>query len=156
MKTLTNIITWKVPEFVQKKRPKNWHLYIGGGTLLATLVSFLTLNILFGIFILLAGFTMILFAYKKPEIISIEVNNDGIILGNKLYVYSEIDSFWIADNTTEPKIFLKSKHMFMPLITIPLNENMDLDELQTFLEEYVDEEEHEEPLPEKIMNKIGF
>jgi len=84
------------------------------------------------------------------------MNQKGIKVDKELYPFVSIESFWVDSVDEEnPKILLKSKKKIMPLIVIPIEEHHPLD-IREFLLQYLKEEEINESLSQKIMEKLGF
>ncbi len=148
-------ITWETPEYKHKKKGADWYLALIIIAIFSSAASFLLNNILFGIFILLGVSTIIMYAIRKPRILSIELTNHGVLVGDTLYPHNTIKSFWVEDDSEEPKIIMQSKKVLMPYIVIPLGET-DPDITRDFLLEYLEEEEHHEPLLQKLMEYLGF
>jgi len=148
-------ITWSAPEYEHKDRGADWYIALGVIAISASVASFLLGNMLFGIFILIGMFTLAMYGMKKPDIIDVEINRRGISANNKVYPFRTLDSFWIEEYAKEPKIIVQSEKLLMPYIIIPLG-NTDSEEIRDFLIEYLEEEEHAEPLSHKLMDYLGF
>jgi hypothetical protein len=79
----------------------------------------------------------------------------GVLVGKILYPYSNLDSFWVETRDIHPRLIIKSKKVFMPFISILL-EDADPDQVHDHLIKYLKPEEHIEPLFEKILIYLGF
>lgn len=148
-----NIINWSALEFEYKEKSADWFWavwIIGLG--LAVLSVFLD-NLLFAILIILGAFTLSLQSVKKPRTIDFEVNEDGIIIDKKLYLYNTLESFWVIGK--EKKAIIKSKKLVVPFLILPL-ENIDPKYLREYLIKHIKEEEMSEPIAHIIMEKLGF
>jgi len=148
-------ITWETPEYKHKKKGVDWYFALGIIAVFSSAASFLLNNDLFGIFILLGVITLIIYGIRAPRIINIEIGKRGISVNNTLYSYNTLRSFWVEDNDEEPKILLQSEKVLMPYIIIPLGDT-DPDIVREFLLNYLEEEEHHEPLSQKLMEYLGF
>ncbi len=149
------IITWETPEYEQKEKSVDWYIALGVVAVSTATASFLLGNILFAILILLSIFGLAMYSAKTPGILKIELNNRGILVNNTVYSYSTLESFWVEEYDKEPKIIIQSEKALMPYIIIPLGD-ADPDKVREFLFEYLEEEEHYEPLSHKIMDYLGF
>ena len=87
------------------------------------------------------------------RIIEFEINEEGIIIDKKLYLYNTLESFWIIGK--EKKVIVKSKKLVVPFLILPL-ENVDPKYLREHLIKYIKEEEMSEPMAHTIMEKLGF
>ncbi|HEC30576.1 MAG TPA: hypothetical protein ENI66_01000 [Candidatus Yonathbacteria bacterium] len=148
-------ITWSAPEYEQRKKETNWYVALGITTTSVALASFLLGNMLFAVLVLLGAFTLTMYSVRKPGILNIVLNNQGMLLDNKFYPYNTLESFWVEEYDKEPKIILQSEKTLMPYIVIPLGD-ADPDEVREFLFEYLEEEEHYESFSHKIMDYLGF
>ena len=118
-------------------------------------------NYFFAALLFLSGLLLGFFAIKKPDVISYELNKKGLKIRTQLYPYENIKSFWVQIDTTgeaklKPILFIKSERMFMPIISIPIDENMAFDIHAIMTAQNVTEEEMKEHPSLKIMESLGF
>lgn len=85
----------------------------------------------------------------------VELNDKHIMFGKTKFPYKELDAFWIETKDGMPRIILKSKKLFMPYISIFLEET-DPEKVQEFLITKLESEEMSEPLFEKVLVYLGF
>jgi hypothetical protein len=119
------------------------------------LVSIILNNLIFGILIIISSFTLSLFASKRPETVDVEINDVAVVFGENRYPYSTLTSFWIETRDHIPRILLKSEKIFMPYVII-FTEDESLTEIHDLLSKHLPEEEHREPLLEKLLIYFGF
>jgi hypothetical protein len=151
------IIRWQAHEYEYVEKDSNWYWAVGIITVAGAVVAFIAGNILFGILILLAGFTLSMHAARKPELMNFEINPKGVMSDSTLYPYTTLESFWVDDmSDVNPKIILKSEKLFMPHIIIPYPADTDPEELRDYLGYYIAEEEMYEPFSHKLMEYLGF
>ena len=155
MNDLRNTLSWEAKEYIHVEKKPDWFWSVAIISIGVAIASFLFHNILFGIFSLLAGFTISLFAAKQPETVSFSISPRGIQAGSTLYPYSALKSFWVIHDGPEPKILLQSKKTLVPQIILPLGD-ANTGDIQSLLQTYLREEEQYEPLPHKIMDKLGY
>ncbi len=149
-------ITWDAHEYEHRERSENWYVALGIIAIGSAVAAFILGDILFGLFILVAAFAVALLAAKPPAQHSFALTKKGVAVGTKLYPWSTLESFWIDEAQDPPKLLLKSSRFFMPLIVIPLADDMDPDVIHARLAEQLHEEELNEPLAEKVMDAIGW
>jgi hypothetical protein len=150
-----NKISWETYEYFHSEKNNDWYWIVGIVTLSIALIAIILNNIIFAIFIIIASFTLSLFASRRPDVITATLDNTGVIFGKTRYPYSSLESFWFESNDAHPRLLLKSSKMFMPFIVIHAD-NEDPEEIRTFLSQHLKEEEHSEPLLEKILIYLGF
>ena len=148
---------WETPEYHHSPKSKDWYWGLAMITITIVIVSILLGDGLFGVFTLIAAFTLALFAHQPPRLVSVDLSAKGIALGKTFYPYSEMESFWvdIVENPNHPKILFKSKRLLMPYIAIPIG-NMHPDDIADFLIHFLPEVEHKEPLLMRLLEDLGF
>ena len=69
-----------------------------------------------------------LFAIKKPDMVSYEINEKGLKIQNRIYPYEKIKAFWVqkplSDDGKEmtPALFIKSERLLVPIFSVPIEE----------------------------------
>src|SRR3989344_7521719 len=134
-------ISWETIEYLHKEKTTDWYWIVAIITISIALIAIILNNIIFAILILVSSFTLSLFASKKPEVVTMEINNTGVIVGNTQYPYAHLESFWIETREAYPKILIKSEKLLMPFITILLDD-MDSELVREKLLQHLPEEEH--------------
>lgn len=147
---------WDTPEFVYKKKEKDWYasVIVIAGALIA--VAFFFNDLLLIVLALLATITFLMYGAKKPKIIHVSLGGSGIRVEHLYYPYASLKSFGMLFHRDETKIILESEKTLAPYITIPVSEEVDPDEVHAFLIEHLKEEDHNEPASHTIMNLLGF
>ncbi len=147
---------WGAPEYEHKERSADWFWAMGIIVTAIAITLIIFGNIILAILILISVFSLTLFLNHEPEIIDVSVTEKGITRENIFYPYSTLQSFWIDEEHSHPKILLKSKKFFMPLIVVPLGDKTDVDKLHSNLSKFLEEEYHELPWVEKFLEYLGF
>lgn len=148
-------IRWTAHEYEPRNRGNDWYWALGIIAVAGAATAVIFGNILFAIVIIIGAFVLILHARKEPEVHEFEINKNGITIGDRLYPYRTLDSFWIPDEG-RPRIIIHSKRLLMPQIVIPLAEGISEDDVHAALSQYLDEEEHEESFAEHLAEWLGF
>lgn len=149
------LLSWETPEFFPKERTNDWYWALGIIALAIIVTSILLNNILMAVFLIIATFTIFIYAKKKPEIITIQITDDGVKAGRNLYPYSLLKAFYINDNALIPELLLKSESVLNSIIIIPIPKT-DPEKVRSTLTYYLSEEEIREPLSQKLMEYLGF
>lgn len=151
----TEKINWTAPEYEEKERSKDWFWALGVVIVAGSAASIIFGNYFFAILLVLGGISLGLLAVKKPDIVSYELGEKGLKIGTELYPYENIKSFWVQDSP-KPLLFVKSRRIFMPIISAPI-EGFQTERVRNLLlAKNVPEEEMKEHLSDKIMEKLGF
>jgi len=155
-KPLPYTIEWDAHEYEHKERNQDWFWAVGIVTLAIALTSVILGNIIFGILILTAVFALALFINRPPETVHVVIDEKGIVRGNIRYPYSTLKSYWIDLEHPHNKIILRSEKLLMPLIVIPLSDEVDPERLDEVLSQHLTEEYHSLPFVEKVLEYLGF
>ena len=149
------LISWDSFEHIHLEKNNDWYWSVGIITITAASLAIIFNNVIFGIFIIVSAFAFVVHASKKPGIIHTQINDRGIIINEILYPFLSLDSFWIDAHKRPAKVIIKSHKMFMPFITVYIDE-VDPEKVRDVLLNYIAEEEHHEPLSQKILETLGF
>lgn len=149
-------ITWSAPEYEQTKKSSEWFWALGILILALAVAAFLLKNILFVGFILLAGFTIALYAAKRPRVIEFSVSARGIQVDDRVYPYESLKSFWINYKPPRKKeVEVISKKVFMSRLILPLGE-ADPNEIRGILGRVLKEEEPKDSITDIVAERLGF
>ena len=147
---------WEADERYYREKTDDWFWALWIIAITCAVAAIIFHDLLFGILILVAAFTLHLASLRPPRKISCEVNEDGIKVGQYFYPYEMLESFSIDTQTVgSNKLILKTKKIFVPFVTAPL-ENVGVRELADFLGKHLKRGNLREPLLQKIMDRFGF
>ena len=147
---------WNALEYEYFPKSADWFWMIIILTLSIAIASFILGNFLFGVLILVSGFSIILFGLRKPQNVVFSITGRGVQIDDKLYPYNTLESFWIYYNPpVQKQITLKSKKIFMPSIQIPLGD-ADPNIARNFLLKFMQEKEHPESLTDSVLRILKF
>ena len=148
---------WETSEFEFKEKRKDWYWIVGIAAIVIIVVSIIMQNYLFAFLIAIGGFLMITLASKEPLALPIEVSEKGVRIYEDMYNYSSLYGFWISYNKRkQPILLLLSDRRISPIISIIIDEEVDLMTLRDYLSEFIEEQEMKESLTDRIIDKIGF
>ncbi|MEK7607923.1 MAG: hypothetical protein AAB484_03335 [Patescibacteria group bacterium] len=148
--------SWQAPEYHYTKKTSDWYWTTGIISVALVVTAIIFGNVLFGVVIAIGVFTLTMFASRKPDIVTVEINDEGIIVDKTLYPYQTIESFFIDENHHHgPRLIIKSKKVIVPLIAMPLaTEN--LNDLRSFLTTHLKEEVFEQGIIQTLFDRLGF
>lgn len=149
-------LTWQAYEYHHRDKSNDWFWALGIITVGGVVAAIFLHNLLFALLILVAGVSLGLFAAREPDLVTFEISRRGIRIDDDLYPYQNLEGFWIEDysHSTVPKLLLKSKKMFMPMIVIPI-EDVEPEDVYAALLYFLPEEELHEPFAHHLMELVG-
>lgn len=147
---------WDAHEYEHKERSPDWFWAVGIISVSVAITAVIFGNIIFALLILLASFSLSIFASRPPTTLHMVLNEKGVTRGKIHYPFATLKSFWIDTEHPHKKIIFQSEKMFMPLIIIPLGEDVGIDELHDNLSIFLTEEFHNLPLIERLLEYLGF
>lgn len=151
-------LDWEALDHIREKKDSDWFWIIG---IIAVSISILAIffnNILLALLVLIGTFVIFLAANNPAKTVHYQINRKGVLVGDILYTYATLESFYVIDEDgfDRDRIILKSTKPLMPLIVIPLGDQVRPDEIREYLLEYLNEEEMFEPTIQRILTRIGF
>jgi hypothetical protein len=154
-------LSWTALEYEEKDRSPDWFWALGIIVVTSAIASIIFGNYFFAVLLILSGLLLGFFAVKKPDIVSYELNVNGLKIRNRLYPYENIKSFWVQLGTAretnlKPILFIHSERAFMPILSIPIMAEMAEDIHSIMLSQNIAEVEMKEHPSEKIMEVLGF
>jgi hypothetical protein len=148
-------LEWSALEYEEKARSTDWFWALSIIVATSSIATIIFENYFFAVLLILGGLLLGFFSVKKPDVISYELSNQGLKIRNRLYPYKNIKSFWVQKET-KPILFIKSERAFMPIMEIPIEEEMAMTIHSIFTSKDVPEEEMKEHPSLKIMESLGF
>jgi hypothetical protein len=152
--------SWSALEYEEKERSTDWFWALGVIVVTGAITAIIYNNYFFSALLILGGILLGVFAKKKPATITYELNDKGFKVGSYFYPYENIKAFFVQEHSDtknhKPTLFIKSMRVFMPIISIPI-ENGWVENIQNLmLEKNIKEEEMREHISDKIMDYFGF
>jgi len=149
-------VTWEAPEHHHVEKGNDWFFALTIIIIAFVIVAILFNNVLFALLIGVAGGALAVSAAKRPSIIPYAVTVRGIKVDDRLYPYSTLESYCVDEEDPRgPQLLVKSERFVMPLIILPIPVDH-IDDIESILEEKLEEEELEESLFVKILELFGF
>ncbi len=148
-------LSWTTQEYLHREKTSDWYWMVGIITISIALIAIILNNVIFGILIIVCSATLTLFASKPPENVDVEITHNSIIYGKETYLYKDISSFWVETRDNHYRILLKLNKKFSPL-TVIFIDDVDPEDVQKHLSQYIKEEEQSEPFLEKLLIYFGF
>jgi len=124
---------------------------------IAALMQIFQKNIITTIFFGLLGVVILIRAGKKPEVVDFEINPLGIKVGERLYGFREIKSFWIEYDPALDirELSLQLKKWYHTYVKIPIYEQNPV-QLRLVLLNFLPEVEHKDTLADTVSRRLGL
>jgi hypothetical protein len=153
----TKVLTWSGPLYIYRPNMKAVLTVSLVLFAVAALLQIFQKNIITTIFFGLLGVMILIRAGKKPEVVNFEINPLGVRIGERLYGFREIKSFWVE---YEPALDIKELSLqlnkwYLPYVKIPIYDQNPL-QLRLTLLAFLPEVEHKDTLAETISRKLGI
>jgi hypothetical protein len=147
---------WDVLEHSYVERSNDWK-----ASVIIIAASFVALeiflhNYLLALLTIIGTGTLVLIAGRKPNLMHVTLGEKGVLAGSVFYPYNTLDAFAVVTHGTHHKILLESRKTIMPLIIIPVPEEVDPEKVHAFLEAYLEDKDLQEPFLHLIMEYFGF
>lgn len=149
------LLAWETKEYEEKNRHPDWHWYAGLVAVLAAVIAFFLKDIFFGIFLLLAGAVVIVYAKRKPDQWNVSITTDGIVINDSLLPYADVKQFWLDESGKQDKLLVLVRSNFVPLIAIPL-EGVTTSAVRDALTGKAPEVPMRESTSVRIFDRLGF
>jgi hypothetical protein len=158
---LSEKLNWSALEYEDKERSQDWFWALGIIVVTGSIAAIIFNDYFFAALLIISGILLGFFAVKKPAIIFYELNNKGLKIGNRIYPFENIKSFWVQigqhpEENVKPLLFIHSERVFMPIITIPIVETMAEEIHFKLFSKNIAEVEMKEHPTDKIMEALGF
>ena len=148
-------ISWTAPQYMHTEKTNDWYWIVGIIATTLALISIILGDTLFGIFIVVATFTLCLYASHPPELHTVKITDKGVQVDTTLYPYTSLESFWIEEKELHPRILLKSEKKLSPYIVLLLGD-VPAEEIREAFSQHLNEKKHSEPFLEKLLILFGF
>lgn len=157
METLSQSIEWSGLEYQHRPKTQEWYWLVGGIGFFCILLAAWWQNFLALVFAAIATFTVMLLGARPPQPITYTLLHRGVRIGQQLYPYDTLKSFWIIEEPAERrKIIVESQRFFMPHIILPLPAELEAETVKRFLLQYLPEEKHDESIADLVGDALGF
>ena len=149
-------VSWTASEFIAHQKGFEWYLGLGlGGILLAAVVFLLTRDFVSSGMIIVVALAFGVFAVKKPRVLQYIVDDNGITIGQKHYVFSMFKSFSVIDDDAAHSLLLMPMQRFMPSISVYYAPE-DEEKILTKIADFLPFEERTQDVVDRIMRRIRF
>ncbi|KKQ34569.1 MAG: hypothetical protein US50_C0043G0001 [Candidatus Nomurabacteria bacterium GW2011_GWB1_37_5] len=150
-----NILKWQAPAYDFKEKTADWLWAIVIIAICGSIASIIFKNFLFAIFIIIGAFLLIIFNFRKPELVDYLIDEHGIKIKDTRYRYRDLTSFWVDAHKNKKRVYVQCSNFLSPELILPIDD-LDEDIVRNILNDHVEEVEVKEPLSHKVMDYFGF
>jgi hypothetical protein len=147
---------WSTPTAHIQKKTNDWFasLIIIAGALI--FVAILTNNYIIALLVLSTAIALII-AHSAPHVPqNVELRTGGIIIGNTLTTWDSLEAFALQEYYGVPRLLFLSKKHWIPIISVPIGDDVDVDELRELMEEVLPEKDIHEPFLHLLAERFGL
>ncbi len=149
------LISWNAPLHIHTHKGPDWYWTVGIITLALAAVAIIFGQFIPGIFIIVAAIGLVVHISQPTHRVFFEINDRGLMINKSLYPFLSLESFWIPHNEPIPKLLIKSRKPFAPLMVIYID-GVDAENVREILLKYIAETEHHEPFLKHLLERLGF
>ena len=148
-------LEWEAPEYNHKKRTPDFLWTIGLIALAIAIASIWFGNLVFAIFVLVAGASLIMFTIREPEQMNFAVKTEGLMVGKDKYEWKNIKGFNIIKGDPYGKLLIETSKYFLPVYAIPLPTSV-IEGVKVELSKVIQKAEIKESASMAFAEKIGL
>ena len=113
-------IEWEAESFETHRRGWSWYLIMVAALLLVLVFAIYTHRWLLSGVVVMVGVALYLSGRMSPEKVNCRIDNQGLAIGGKLFLYDQMKSFWISQAAGVAKLNVISVQRFMPVTSLML------------------------------------
>ena len=149
-------LEWFSYEHEYRIRGPYWFLYPLSIATGGIVFGIATHSYLFIAFVAIAFLMLTYYAKKPPLMIAYAIEKRGVWVGDRLFHYGKLTSFWIFTHALmAPELLLETNNPVYPLLHLRL-EGIDLDTVKHAISRYLPEKEQKDLASHQIARIIGF
>lgn len=152
---ILNTVSWTEKEYDHKERHIDWYWTLGLISLIGMGLTIWKGNYLFALFILVSTACIILFYSRHPMDIEFIIQTSGFTIGKEFYKWQDIKSFNIDKSGKYPKLILEINKYFLPISTIPANNEV-IEDIRTELTKIIPQKDIKESPTMVFIEKFGL
>jgi len=153
--TKSPYLMWEAAEFEHREKTKDWYWVVWILGISGAIASYMTGNYTFGTLLIIMTISVTILGSRRPEMTQVKMDEKSLIVNDKIYLYSKMESFNI--NREDYKLIIKRDSNVMPVLVVPLNPNIKAESLISFLSNFIKEDpELAEPFFEVLSEKLGL
>ncbi len=150
------LIAWEGPEFEVYERDKQWYIAVLVVLLLIIIYAVIINSPIMAITFILIGVVGYIYLQKDPRHLVFAVTAEGVVVGEELFPFGDIESFWIFYEPPHTYLLsLRMRNRALPYVHMPLHQ-VDPVELREALLQFIPEERQEMGVIDTIERLMHF
>ncbi len=157
-KTTDEQIVWEIKPHDHIERSDKFYFIIFSAIVVLLLFSIWQNNFLFGIFVIMAGGTIIFLSSQKPQDYKFKLTQDALMVGegDEIYYYSGLSHFDIYRYSPEhQELFIVFKKRIRPNLSIRIHPR-DVEKIKDFLSDKIPQKKVEPSIFDIFSKIIGI
>ena len=151
------LLSWNVVEAPPVKKSVDWFWAVGIIIISLAVISMVFGNPLFGVFLIVVLFTLIVISHKRPQTVHYVFTKDGLFEGDRFFPYTNIKSFYVDEtHYMMPTLLIEIKRWFLPIVSISIPESIQPSSVRMHMRTYVMERELKEPVFHHLFEIFGL
>ncbi|MDI6717813.1 MAG: hypothetical protein QMD86_02080 [Patescibacteria group bacterium] len=151
-----DVIRWQAPEFQYYPKDVSWYWMSLVAAIILVAIGLWQKNFLFSIFVIIAELLFLYFSNSYPKIWDFKLDEKSLMIGRKVYHYSEMEFFDIHPINDEFKeLVFKMKSKANPYLKIFTHYD-DEEKISEFLSDYLERQEISLSIIESFGKLIRF
>jgi hypothetical protein len=144
------LFCWSGPEYEMNPKSTQWYALSGGALTLIVAYALYTNSPIMAITFILIGVVGYLYVSREPRTVTFTVTDKGVSIGDELYEFDSMRSFWIFyEPKGEKYVSFLMKGTVVPFVHLPLHDT-DPIELREVLLNHIDEVKQQQTLADTI------
>ncbi len=134
-------IQWEAEEFETHARDTKWYIIVSCILLLALAYTIWISHWVLSAVVVMVGVVLYLSGRLKPRIIKYMIDSQGVKVGDRVFKYNKLKTFWFSDSDRITRLNLISIFRLMPVISIWIKAEMK-DKIRTALSQVLPESQN--------------
>ena len=119
------LLSWTAPSRPYRKKNKRYYFTTAIIIILLVLIAFVIGHFLLIATLLAFSFVVYVLAFVPPENIDYKISSSGITIGERFYLWKELDSFWFKEKEGHEVMIVKTKLKFPAQLLLVLDNDQE-------------------------------
>jgi hypothetical protein len=152
----TASITWTSSEIHTHEKTIAWYLMLAIATIVLAAVLYLLMGgIVTPVVVIICGIILGYYGSHRPDQLEYAMNNKGIRIGTKQYLYDDFQLFVVTPNSPAHEVTLIPVKRFMPPLSVRYVPDLE-EKVLNMLSDHLPLEERRADLVDSLMQRIRF
>ncbi len=149
-------LEWEAPEFQHYEKSLGWYAILIVATVLLVGYKIITADYFGATSMLILGALILFFSRRKPALVTVKLDNEGVTLGELYIPYQHFQHFWMVDTPEHKTLNLEASTYLKQTIIVELADQ-DPTTVRRLIARHIPEAEHTTPsFSQRIAHKLKF